>query len=78
MFVAYELSKIASYSKIISEIFYIALVSPVHKITSFAEFNLIIMVISSSGSYGWTGCLKKSKSKGIANFLSYVFLTTFS
>ena len=47
MLVAYEMSKIPSYSKLISEILYIALVSPVHKITSFAEFNSILMVKSS-------------------------------
>ena len=39
MLVAYEMSKIPSYSKLISEILYIALVSPVHKITSFADFD---------------------------------------
>ena len=47
MLVAYEMSKIPSYSKLISEILYIALVSPVRKITSFEEFNSILMVKSS-------------------------------
>ena len=47
MLVAYEMSKIPSYSKLISEILYIVLVSPVHKITSFLEFNSILIVKSS-------------------------------
>ena len=78
MHVAYRSSKVASYSKIMSEILYTALVSPVHKITSFVEFNSIVIARSSFKPYGWTWCLKKSKSKGIANLLSYVFLLTFS
>ena len=43
-----------------SEILDIALVSPAHKITSFAEFNLIVINRSSFKPYGYTGCLKKS------------------
>ena len=42
------MSKIPSYSKLISEILYIAFVSPVHGITSFVEFNSIVMVKLSS------------------------------
>ena len=71
MLVAYGSSKIASYSKIMSEILYFALLFPV------IEFNSIVIDRSSFKPYGWTGCLKKSKSKGIANLLSYVFLITF-
>ena len=47
MLVAYEMSKIPSYFKLISEILYIVLVSPVHKITCFVEFNSILIVKSS-------------------------------
>ena len=51
MLVVYGSSKIASNSKIMSEILYITLVSPVHKITSFAEFNSIVIDRSSFKPY---------------------------
>ena len=52
MLVAYGLSKITIYSKRICEILHIVSVFPVHKITSFAEFNSIVMVRSSFKPYG--------------------------
>ena len=61
-----------------SESFYVALVSPVHKITFSEEFNSSLTIKSSLRPYGYTGCLKKSKSNAIANRLSNVFLITFS
>ena len=78
MVVAYGLSKTASYSKEMSESWYVAEVSPVHKITFSEEFSSSLTIKSSLRPYGYTGCLKKSKSNGIANRLSNVFLTTFS
>ena len=62
MVVAYGSSKVASYSKEISEILNVALASPVHKITFSAEFNSNLTIKSSLSPYGYTGCLKKSKS----------------
>ena len=56
-----------------AEIWYTAVVSPVHRIISFAEFNSIVIEMSSFNLYGYTGCLKNSESKGIANVLLYVF-----
>ena len=78
MVVAYGLSKTASYSKEMSESWYVAEVSPVHKITFSEEFSSSLTIKSFLRPYGYTGCLKKSKSNGIANRLSNVFLTTFS
>ena len=78
MVVVYGLSKITSYSKKMSEGLYVAEVSRVHKITFSEEFNSRLTIKSSLRPYGYTGCLKKSKSNGIANRLSNVFLTTFS
>ena len=78
MVVAYGLSKIASYSKEMSESLYVALVSRVHKITFSDEFNSSLTIKSSFRPYGYTGCLKKSKSNGIENLLSNVFLIAFS
>ena len=78
MVVVYGLSKITSYSKKMSEGLYVAEVSQVHKISFSEEFNSSLTIKSSLRPYGYTGCLKKSKSNGIANRLSNVFLTTFS
>ena len=78
MVMAYGLSKTASHSKEMSESWYVAEVSPVHKITFSEEFSSNLTIKSSLRPYGYTGCLKKSKSNGIANRLSNVFLTTFS
>ena len=78
MLVAYGLSKIASYSSEISESLYLAEASPVHKITFSKEFNSSLTFKSSLRSYGYTGCLKKSKSNGIANLLSNFFFIAFS
>ena len=61
-----------------SENLYVAGVSPVHKIIFTEEFNSNLTIKSSLSSYGYTGCLKKSKSNGIANRLSNVFLIAFS
>ena len=61
-----------------SESLYVAEVSPVHKIIFSEELNSSLTIKSSLRSYGYTGCLKKSKSNGIANLLSNVFLITFS
>ena len=77
MSVAYASSKIASYSSDISESLYVAEVSPLHKITFSDEFNSSLTIKSSLSLYGYTGCLQKSKSKGIANRLSNVFFITF-
>ena len=78
MIVAYGSSKTASYSSDISESLYVAEVSPVHKITFSGEFNSSLTIKSSLSPYGYTGCLKKSKSKGIGNLLSNVFFIVFS
>ena len=78
MLMAYGLSKIASYSKEMSESLYAELVPPVHKITFSEEFYSSLTIKSSLSPYGYTGCLKKSKSHGIANFLSNFFLIAFS
>ena len=77
MAVAYGLSKITSYPKKMSESLYGAEVSPVHEITFSEEFNSNLTIKSSLRSYGYTGCLKKSKSKGITNLLPSVFLIAF-
>ena len=61
-----------------SESLYAAEVSPVHKITFSEEFNSSLTIRSSLRPYGYTGCLKKSKSNGIANRLSNMFLIAFS
>ena len=76
--VAYGLSKITSYSKEISESLYVALMSSVNKITFSAEFNSSLTIKSSLSPAGYTRCLKKSKSNGIASLLSSVFLIAFS
>ena len=87
MLVVYGSSKIASYSKEMSKSLYVALASPMHKITFSEEFNSSLTIKSSLSLYGYTGCLnqnlnqdqnQKSKSNGIANLLPKVFLTTFS
>ena len=75
MLVAYDSSKIASYSNKMSESLYDAEVSPARKITL---FNSSITIKFSLRPYEYTGCLKKSKSNGIANRLSNVFLIAFS
>ena len=72
MVVAYGSSKITSYSSDMSESLYVAEVSPLHKITFSDEFNSSLTIKSSLRRYGYTGCLKKSKSNGIANLLSNV------
>ena len=61
-----------------AESLYVAAVSPVHKITFSEEFNSSLTIKSSLNPYGYTGYMKKSKSKGIANLLSNVFLIAFS
>ena len=61
-----------------SESLYVAEVSPVHKITFSEEFNSSLTIKSSLSPYGYTGCLKKSKSNGTENLLSNVFLIAFS
>ena len=61
-----------------SERLYVALLSPVRKITFSEEFNSSLTIKSSLRPYGYTGCLKKSKSNGIANLLSNVLLIEFS
>ena len=73
-----SLIKIASCSNEISEILNVALVSPIHKITFSEEFNSSLTIKSSLSPYGYTGCLKKSKSNGVAHRLSKVFLIAFS
>ena len=78
MLVAYGSSKIASDSSDMSESLYVAEVSPVHQITFSEEFNLSLTIKSSLTPYGYTGCLKKSNSNGIANVLSNIFLMAFS
>ena len=78
MVVAYGSSKIASYSSDMSESFHVAEVSPAHKITFSGEFNSSLTIKSFLSPYGYTGCLKKSKSKGIRNLLSNVFFIAFS
>ena len=78
MLVAYGSSKIAPYSSDMSQSFYVAEVSPVHRVTFSEEFNSSLTIKSSFSPYGYTGCLKKSKSNGIANLLSSVFLIAFS
>ena len=77
MVVAHGPSKIPSYSSDISQSLYVAEVSPVHKITFSEEFSLSLTIKPSLIPYGYTGCLKKSKSNGIANCLSNVFLIAF-
>ena len=61
-----------------SESLYVVAVSPVHKFTFSEEFKLSLTIESSLSPYGYIGCLNKSKSKGIANLLSNVFLIAFS
>ena len=61
-----------------SESFYDAEVSPVHKMTFSEEFNSSLTIKSPLSPYGYTGCLKRSKSNGIANRLSNVFFMVFS
>ena len=78
MLVAYGLSKITSYSSDMSESFYVAEVSPMHKITFSEELNSSLTIKCSLSAYGYTGCLKKSTSNGIANRFSNVFLMAFS
>ena len=79
MVVAKGSLKIALYSREMSESLYVALVSAAHKITFSAEFNSSLTNKSSLLSpYGYKGCLKKSKSNGIENLLSNVFLIVFS
>ena len=73
LIVAYGSSKIASYSKEMLESLYVALVSPVHKITFSVEFDSSLTIKSFVGPYGDTECLKKLKSSGIKNVLSNVF-----
>ena len=81
MVLAYSSSKFASYSREISESLYVAEVSevsPEHKITFSEESNSSLTIKSSLSPYGYTGCLKKPKSNGIANRFSNVFLMAFS
>ena len=78
MVVAYGSSKTASYSSDMSGSLYVAEVSPVHKIIVSGEFNSNLMIKSSLSLYGYTGCLKKSKSKGFENLLSNVFFIAFT
>ena len=61
-----------------SENLYVAEISPVHKITFYEQFNSSLTIKSFLRPYGYTGCLKKSKSNGIANLLSNVLLIAFS
>ena len=61
-----------------SQSLYVPLVSQVHKITFSAEFNSSLTIKSSLSPHGYTGRLKKSKSNGIENLLSSVFLIKFS
>ena len=77
MLVGYGWSKIATYSSDMSKSLYVAEVSLVHKIIFSEEFNSSLTIKSPLGPYGYTGCLKKSKSYGIANRLSNVFLMAF-
>ena len=56
---------------------YVADVSPQHEITFPAELSSSLMIKSFLSPKGYTGCLKKSKSNGIANRLPTVFLMTF-
>ena len=79
MVVAYGSSKITSYSSNMSESLYVALVSPVDKITFPGKLNASLTIKLSLRPEGYTDiCLKKSKSNGIANLLSKVFLMAFS
>ena len=57
---------------------YVAEVSPVHKITFSEELNSSLKNKSSLSPCGYTGFLKNSKSNGIANLLSNIFLISFS
>ena len=45
-----------------------------HKITFYEQFNSSLTIKSFLRPYRYTGCLKNSKSNGIANLLSKVFL----
>ena len=60
------------------ESLYDAEVSPVHKSNFSEEYNSSLTTKSSLSPYGYTGCLKRSKSNGIANLLSNVFFMAFS
>ena len=60
MIVAYGSSKIASYSKEMSQSLYVAEISPVYKITFSEKFNSSLTIKSSLRPYGYTGWLKKS------------------
>ena len=68
MVVAYGSSKIASYSKEISESLHFAEVSPMHNITFYDKFNSSLTIKSSLSPHGYTGSLKKSRSNGIKTF----------
>ena len=80
MAVAYCSLKTASYSSEMSESLHLAEISPLHKMTFSGEFSSSPTIKSSLNPYIfiYTGCLKKSKSNGIANLLSIVVLIAFS
>ena len=62
---------------ILKKSFYVAEVSPVHKITFSQEFNSSLTIKSSLRPYRYTGCLKKSKSNGkpfIKRLFNRIFL----
>ena len=65
-----------------SESLYVAEVSHkyliVHKITFSEELNSSLTIKSFLRPCGYTGCLKKSKSNGIAKLLSKAFFIAFS
>ena len=61
-----------------SESLYVAEVSPLYKTTFYEEFNSSLTIKSSLSPCGYIGCLKKSKSNGIENLLSNVFLILYS
>ena len=76
MVLAYGSSKIASYSREISESLYVAEVSevsPEHKITISEESNSSLTIKSSLSPYGYTGCLKSQN----LTVLQTVYQTSF-
>ena len=61
-----------------SESLHVGASSPPHNIFFLEEINSSPTIKFSLDPLGYTGCLKKSKYKGIANLLPKVFLTRFA
>ena len=76
--IIYLLSNIASFSREISESFYVAAVSPLHKTTFFWKDSIQALLSKSLWAHQGIQDAWKSKSKCIANRLTKVVLIAFS